>query len=169
MPWIWPWLLAQRIQPTSQDNCHELAYPQFYWYNIITLTISSSPRSAAYICVSESGSIVSDNGFSPIRRQAIIWTIVGLMSIEPLGTNFSEILIKIQNSSFTKMHLKISSAKRRPFCPGEDELTQGFMFFIACSRCHDYQLGVCYVQDLWDTCRQKHLSKQVSTWIKGVV
>ena len=28
----------------------------------------------------------------------------------PLGTNFSEILIKIQNFSFTKMHLKISSA-----------------------------------------------------------
>ena len=29
--------------------------------------------------------------------------------------------IGIQNFSFTKMHLKISSAKRRPFCPGGDE------------------------------------------------
>ena len=36
--------------------------------------------------------------------------------------NFSEILIKIQNFSFTKMHLKISSAKWRPFCPGGDEV-----------------------------------------------
>ena len=39
-------------------------------------------------------SIDSDNGLSPIRYQAIIWTIAGLLLIEPLGTNFSEILIK---------------------------------------------------------------------------
>ena len=44
------------------------------------------------------------------------------MSIGPLRTNFSESLINIQNFSFTKMHLKISSAKLQPFCPGEDEL-----------------------------------------------
>ena len=48
----------------------------------------------------------------------------GLLSFGTLGTNFSAISIKIQNFSFTKMHLKISSAKRRPFCPGGDELTQ---------------------------------------------
>ena len=47
-----------------------------------------------------------------------------LLSIGPLGTNFSEIVIKIQNFSFTKMHLKISSAKRWPFYPGGDELTE---------------------------------------------
>ena len=41
-----------------------------------------------------------------------------LLPTGPLGTNFSEILIIIQNFSFTKMHLKISSAKWRPFCPG---------------------------------------------------
>ena len=57
--------------------------------------------------------IGSDNGLSPIRRQAIIWTNAGLLSIGPLGTNFSEVLIKIQNW----MHLKMSSAKWRPFCP----------------------------------------------------
>ena len=45
-----------------------------------------------------------------------------LLSIGPLGTNFSEILIKIQNVLFTKLHLNISSAKWRPFCPGGDEL-----------------------------------------------
>ena len=45
------------------------------------------------------------------------------MSFGTLETNFSEILIKIQNYSFTKMHLKISSAKWQPFCPGGDELT----------------------------------------------
>ena len=60
-----------------------------------------------------------DNGLSPGRRQAIIWTNAGIFLIGPLGANFSEILINIQ---FTKMNLKISSAKWRPFCPGEDEL-----------------------------------------------
>ena len=34
-----------------------------------------------------------------------------------MGTNFSEILIKIQNFSFTKIHLKMPSAKWCPFCP----------------------------------------------------
>ena len=67
-------------------------------------------------------SIGSDNGLSPVRRQAIIWTNAVLFSIVPSGTKFSEIRIKIQDFSFMKMHLKISSAKRRPFCPGKDEL-----------------------------------------------
>ena len=39
--------------------------------------------------------IGSDNGLSPVWRQAIIWTNARLLLIEPLGTNFSEILIKI--------------------------------------------------------------------------
>ena len=34
-------------------------------------------------------------------------TNAGLLSISPLGTNFSEILIKIKKISLTKMHLKI--------------------------------------------------------------
>ena len=68
-------------------------------------------------------SIGSDNGLSPIRRRAIIWTCAVLLAIEPFGTNFSDILAKIQTSSFTKMHLKKSSAKRRPLCPRGEELT----------------------------------------------
>ena len=47
------------------------------------------------------------------------WTNAGLLPIGPLGTNVSEILIKIQNFPFTKMHMKISSAEWWPFCPGE--------------------------------------------------
>ena len=69
-----------------------------------------------HICITRV-SIGSDNGLAPNRRQAIIWTNAGLLSIGPLVTNFSEILIKIQNFSLTKMHLKISSAKWRTFCP----------------------------------------------------
>ena len=76
-----------------------------------------------HICVSKLTIIGSDNGLSPDRRQAIIWTNAGLLSIGPLGTNFSEILIEILKFSFKKMHLKVSSAKRQPFCPGLNVLT----------------------------------------------
>ena len=68
-----------------------------------------------HICVGKLAIIGSDNGLSPGRRQAIIWTIAGILLIGPLGTNFSEILIGIQTFSFKKMHLKTSSAKWRPF------------------------------------------------------
>ena len=67
-----------------------------------------------HICVSNLTIIVSDNGLSPGRRQAIIWTNAGIWLIGPLEINFSEILIRIQTFSFKKMHLKMSSAKWRP-------------------------------------------------------
>ena len=69
-----------------------------------------------HICVSKLTIIGSDNGLSPDRRQAIIWSNVVILLIGPLGTNFSEILIKILTFSFKKMRLKVSSPKRRPFC-----------------------------------------------------
>ena len=60
-----------------------------------------------YICVSKLTIIGSDNGLSPDRRQAIIWTNAGLLLIGSLGTNFSEILIEILAISFKKMRLKV--------------------------------------------------------------
>ena len=71
-----------------------------------------------HICVSKLTIIGSDNGLSPGRRQAIIWTNagIGLLVIEPLRTNFSEISIKIHTFSFKEMHLEMSSGKWRPFC-----------------------------------------------------
>ena len=53
-----------------------------------------------HICVSKLTIIVSDNGLSPGRRQAIIYINAGILLIGPLGTNFSEILIAIQTFSF---------------------------------------------------------------------
>ena len=50
--------------------------------------------------------IDSDNGFSPGRRQAIICTNAGILLIGPLGTNFSEMLIKLYVFSLKKMQLK---------------------------------------------------------------
>ena len=78
-----------------------------------------------HICVSKLIIIGSDNGLSPDRRQAIIWTNAGLLLIGPLGTNFTEILIKILEFSFKKMRLKLSSAKWRPFCLGLNVLKHG--------------------------------------------
>ena len=60
---------------------------------------------------------------SNVRRQTITWTSAHLLSIWPLGTNFIEIWIKIQNSSLKKMHLKTSSEKCRPFCPRGEGLS----------------------------------------------
>ena len=48
-----------------------------------------------HICVSKLTIIGWDNGLSPGRRQAIIWTIDAILLTEPLGTKFNEILIEI--------------------------------------------------------------------------
>ena len=68
-----------------------------------------------HICVGNLTIIGSDNGLSPGRRQAIIWTHVGIWLIGSLGANFCEILIEIYTFIFKKMHLKMSFAKWRPF------------------------------------------------------
>ena len=81
-----------------------------------------------HICVSKLIAIGSDNGLSPSRRQAIIWTNAGILSIGPLETNFSEILIEIIIVSFKKMRLKVSSAIRRPFCLSLNVWTQWLPF-----------------------------------------
>ena len=71
------------------------------------------------IYVNKLTSIGSDNGLSPGRRQAIIWTNAGMLLIRTLGTIFSELLNRNSHiSPFTKMHLKMSSGKWRPFCLG---------------------------------------------------
>ena len=75
-----------------------------------------------HICVSKLSIIGSDNGLSPGRRQAIIWTNAGILLIGTLGTNFSEILREIHSFSFKKMHLKMSSAGGRLFSLGLNEL-----------------------------------------------
>ena len=76
-----------------------------------------------HICVSKLAIIGSDNGLSPGRRQAIIWSKAGILLIGLFGTNIIEILIGIQKVSFKKMHLKMLSAKSRPFCFGLNVLT----------------------------------------------
>ena len=79
-----------------------------------------------HICVDNLTIIASDNGLSPVRRQAIIWTNDGILLMRPLGTHFSEILIEILAFWFKKMHFKVSSAKWRPFCLGLNVFIHAF-------------------------------------------
>ena len=85
---------------------HESSYYFTHWGRV------------THICVGKLTIIGSDDGLSPGRRQAIIWTNAGILLIGPLGTNFNETLIEIHTFSFKKIHLKMSSGKWRPFCLG---------------------------------------------------
>ena len=55
-----------------------------------------------HICARKLTIIVLDNGLSPGRHQAIIWTNVGILLIGPLATNLNEILIEIYIFLFKK-------------------------------------------------------------------
>ena len=84
-----------------------------------------------HICVGNLTIIVSDNGLSPGRREAIIWTNAGMLLIGSLGTNFSEILAEIITFSLKKMYLKVSSAKWRPFCLGLNVLSGTYYSYMS--------------------------------------
>ena len=71
-------------------------------------------RRVTHICVGNLTNIDSDNGLSPDRRQAIIWTNAGLLLIGPLGTNFNEILIEILTFSFKSVVCKTAAILSRP-------------------------------------------------------
>ena len=101
---------------THTFGCHRFQ-PENYLTGRITSPLTHWDR-VTHICVGKLTNIGSDNGLSPGRRQAIIWTNAGILFIGLLGTNFSEFLILILTFSFNKMHLKMSSAKWRPFCLG---------------------------------------------------
>ena len=63
--------------------------------------------------------------------------ILGKLLIGPLGTNFSEILIKIHTFTFKKMRLKMSSGKWKPSCLGLDVLSHpGRVTHVCVSKLH---------------------------------
>ena len=92
--------MEQRICWKIWDNIHGILT---HWGQVM------------HICVSRLTIIGSDNGLSPDRCLAIIWTNAGLLLIGPLETNFSENLIEIHTFSFKKMLLKMSPAEWPPF------------------------------------------------------
>ena len=115
------WLFLEDFSSNSLQCCEQI--------NILVVHLTHWGR-VTYICVGKLTIIGSDNGLSPGRRQAIIWTNAGILSIEPLGTNFSEILIRIQIFSLKKMRLKMLSAKWRPFWLGLNVL-KSYLYYQA--------------------------------------
>ena len=95
-----------------------------------------------HICVGKLTIIGSDNGLSPGRRQAIIWTNAGILLIGPLGTKVSEFFSGIKIVLFKKMHLKMSSSKWRPFCLGLNVLT--VLLPTKLSEIHCYLFKPCF-------------------------
>ena len=92
------------------------------WFNYISelevLLLTHWGHWVTHICGSKLTIIGWNNGMSPGRHQAIIWTNAGVLLNGSLWTYLSEIVIEIHTFSFKKMHLKMSSGKWRPFCLG---------------------------------------------------
>ena len=122
---LYCWYCALRNATKRCNRCHIWSHFILDHSTLLCVDIYIAERHAltqwgrvTHICVSKLTIIGSVNGLSPDRRQAIIWTNVGILLSGPLGTNFSEISIEILTFSFKKMRLKVSSAKRRLFCFG---------------------------------------------------
>ena len=111
--------------------CRILFKTQSFLFNYIHLNMSCVKLRSFYLgldmphwgrvthtCVSKIAIIGSVNGLSPDRRQAIILTNAGILSIGPLGRNSRDILIEIHTFSFKKIYLKIPSGKWWPICLG---------------------------------------------------
>ena len=64
-----------------------------YWWRYASFGLNELTHwgRVTHICVTYLAIIGSDNGLSPSRRQAIIWTNAGILLIRTLRTNFSEI------------------------------------------------------------------------------
>ena len=123
------------LNNTWRDCCTAKTYTLRLIQNIhMLLTTLTHWGRVTHICVGNLTIIGSDNGLSPGRRQAIVWTNVGILLIGPLGTSFSDILIGIHKFLFTKMHLKLSSAKWRPFSLGLNVLNISVMAFCVNSN-----------------------------------
>ena len=136
---------------TPKPSCHFVPY-RFCLDHIASLSFQK--KLTHWGRVSNIAIIGSDNGLSPERHQAIIWTNAGMLLIEPLATNFSEIFIEIYTFSLKKMHLKMSG-KWRPSCLGLDVEDRGdgctwispFHSFIAFGFIHrhsSYNTQHCY-------------------------
>ena len=144
---------------------HNLTALNFDNHATITVRCLTHWGRVTHIGVSKLTIIGSDNGLSPGRRQAIIWTNAGILLIGPLGTNFNKIFIEIHTFSFKKIHLKMSSRKWRPFCLGLNVLISSMISRIRHDVTHRCQNKI-------DAISQRKFFKSVSVnknvvfWLK---
>ena len=135
-----PLLVMPLKESFHESFVHSSTLKVFYWSisdgpkdiqyasisgNLQHILLSNHWGRVTHLCVGNLAIIGSHNGLSPRRRQVIVPSNAGLLSIGSSGTNFDELSIKILTFSFKKMHLKVSSAKWRPYCPGLNVLKQG--------------------------------------------
>ena len=106
--------LPRNLSKTQGRNIWVFRVIRSIWNSVGIMTIQLTPPvkcqndttilthrgRVTHICVNKLTNIGSDNGLSPDRRQAIIWTKVGKLLLGPLVTNFSEILIENHTFSF---------------------------------------------------------------------
>ena len=95
------WITTHEKLITNEYMLHIFKVIRFEQFRTIEHTLTHCGH-VIHVCVSKLTIISSDNGLSPGRRQAIIWTNAGILLIGNLGTNFSEILSKINTFSFKK-------------------------------------------------------------------
>ena len=87
------------------------------WWPIMTSSIQEPTASNCDVTMTDCSRVVAMDAFLAYFVTPVVQHGASLvLLIVPLGTNVSEISIRIQIFSFKKMHLKISSAKWRPFC-----------------------------------------------------
>ena len=137
-PMMTYWQLDPQEQTAAKKNTHILFHENAFENVICKMSVTlfsvlTHWGRVTHICVGKLTILGSDNGLSPGRHQAIVWTNAGILLIGPLGTNSTEILIKILEFSFKKMRLKLSSAKWRPFCLGLNVLMHPQIFVMSLS------------------------------------
>ena len=134
--------------PVMTHNCHEKTHPMITkivvgWQCLdLSRSLFCLTHWGLVICAGNLAIIGSDNGLSPDWRQAIIWTNAGISLIGSLGTNFSEILIKIHTFSFKKIHFKTLSAKWCSFCRSLNVLM--VVMWYKCYMIYSHQPDSCW-------------------------
>ena len=110
-------------------------------YRIVTGVTSDVNVPSTYL-------VGSDNGLSPVWRQAITCTNAGILLGGPEGTSFSKILITIHAFSFKKMPLKMAFEK---WHPGGDELmlSDPSTLLTWTSSCWDYATSAVQSRKSW--------------------
>ena len=84
----------------------------------LTFTFLTRWGRVTHICISKLTIVASDNGLSPGRRQAIIWTYDGILSIgNKLQWNLNQnSYIFIQENAFEKVVCEMAAILSRPQC-----------------------------------------------------
>ena len=105
------------ILSTKEDNIRKCNYI----LEIMNQSFNSSPPSATYMCQWIGSALVQMMACRLFGAKPLSKPMLGYCQL-PHRNKVSEISIKIEKFSFTKMHLKIWSVKWWPFCPEGDEL-----------------------------------------------